>query len=100
MLPFFVLRRDIFDYMEPGDELVEAPFQKLIGERKLGVYTYDGFWACMDTFKEKQLLDDLYATGDAPWTRIPVPAVRLDDRRHVARRRHRLAGSRTDRPVS
>jgi glucose-1-phosphate cytidylyltransferase len=57
---FFVLRREIFDYMNDGEELVQEPFQRLAAERRLLAYKYDGFWACMDTFKEKQLLEDMY----------------------------------------
>lgn len=64
---FFVLRRNIFDYIRDGEELVEAPFQRLITEQQLMAYSHDGFWACMDTFKEKQQLDDLYSQGQAPW---------------------------------
>lgn len=64
---FFVLKQSIFDYMEPGDELVEAPFRRLIEAEQLVTYEHDGFWACMDTFKEKQILDDLYDKGQAPW---------------------------------
>jgi len=64
---FFVFRRSIFDYLGPGDDLVEAPFQRLIEEGKLLAYPYDGFWACMDTFKERQLLEDLFSSGQPPW---------------------------------
>lgn len=64
---FFVLRHDFFDHIRPGEELVEEPFQRLIAQRKLSTYAYDGFWSCMDTFKEKQALDDLYAAGTPPW---------------------------------
>jgi glucose-1-phosphate cytidylyltransferase len=64
---FFVLKRDIFNYMNPGDELVVEPFQRLIQERELAAYEYDGFFAAMDTFKDKQKLDGLYDTGKAPW---------------------------------
>jgi glucose-1-phosphate cytidylyltransferase len=63
---FFVLRREIFDYMKPGDELVLAPFKRLIAERKLLAYRYERFW-CMDTFKEQQELTDLCNSGRAPW---------------------------------
>ncbi len=63
---FFALRREIFDYMEPGDELVLAPFTRLIKDRRLLGYRYDRFW-CMDTFKEQQQLSDMYQTGSAPW---------------------------------
>ena len=64
---FFVLKNDIFRYMEPGDELVVEPFQRLIRERQLAAYEYDGFFAAMDTFKDKQQLDDLYECGQPPW---------------------------------
>jgi glucose-1-phosphate cytidylyltransferase len=64
---YMILRQDIFKYMRAGDELVDAPFHRLIGESKLMAYPHDGFWACMDTFKEKQDLDDLFGRGNAPW---------------------------------
>jgi glucose-1-phosphate cytidylyltransferase len=64
---FFVLRRKIFDYIKAGDELVEEPFRRLIAERRLGTHAYDGFWRCIDTFKDLQSLEALYARGDAPW---------------------------------
>jgi glucose-1-phosphate cytidylyltransferase len=64
---YFVFRRQIFDYLNHGEELVEAPFRRLIGERKLYAFKHPGFWTCMDTFKEKQLLEDLYALGNPPW---------------------------------
>ncbi len=64
---FFAFRQEIFDYMEPGDELVEAPFQRLMANRKLLAFPYDGFWVPMDTAKDKQRLEDLHATGRPPW---------------------------------
>ena len=64
---FFVLRRDVFRYMHKGEELLREPFQRLVAAKQLVGYRYDGFWAGMDTFKDKQLLDDLYARGEAPW---------------------------------
>ena len=64
---FFVLRREIFQYMRDRDELVEDPFRRLIAAGQLLSYTHDGFWACMDTFKEMQQLEDLYSRGNAPW---------------------------------
>jgi glucose-1-phosphate cytidylyltransferase len=65
---YFVLRKDVFDYMQPGEELVEEPFQRLIEKKLLSAYRYDGFFVSMDTFKERQALEELYATGNAPWT--------------------------------
>jgi glucose-1-phosphate cytidylyltransferase len=64
---FFVLKTDIFKYMQEGDELVVEPFQRLILERQLAAYEYDGFFAAMDTFKDKQQLDNLYDSGLPPW---------------------------------
>ena len=64
---FFAFRNEIFDVINDGEELVEEPFQRLIEKEQLSTYAYDGFWSCMDTFKEKQDLDDLYASGAPPW---------------------------------
>ena len=64
---FFYLTPEIFDYMEGGDELVEAPFQRLMAADQLFAYRYDGFWRAMDTFKDKIELDRAYARGEAPW---------------------------------
>lgn len=64
---FMVLRKQIFNYLRDGEELVEEPFRRLITEGKLMTYLHDGYWACMDTFKEKQDLDDAFGQGKAPW---------------------------------
>jgi len=64
---YFVFKRSIFDYMKDGEELVQEPFARLIEEKNLVGYPYDGFWKSMDTFKEKQELDELYSKGIAPW---------------------------------
>lgn len=64
---FFVFRREIFDYIKEGEELVEAPFSRLVEQNKLLAYHYDGFWLPMDTAKDKAKLDDLYASGKPPW---------------------------------
>lgn len=63
----FVLKNDIFKYIRPGEELVIEPFRRLIEDRQLAAYEYDGFFAAMDTFKDKQQLDDLYEAGRPPW---------------------------------
>ncbi len=64
---YFAFRPEFLDYIEPGDELVMQPFFRLMKEGKLVAEKYDGFWAPMDTFKEKQRLDELWASGRAPW---------------------------------
>jgi len=64
---FFAFRTELFEYMKDGEELVVEPFQRLIQAEQLVARRYDGFWMSMDTFKDKQQLDDLYNRGDAPW---------------------------------
>ena len=64
---YFVFKTKIFDYIREKEELVNGPFQRLIGEEQLIGYPYDGFWASMDTFKDKQELENLWGTGAAPW---------------------------------
>ena len=64
---YFVLRNDIFQYLNEGEELVVEAFQRLICQKKLVGYQYDNFWYCMDTFKEQQELNDMFEAGHAPW---------------------------------
>lgn len=64
---FFVLKHQIFDYLDEGDELVIEGFEKLIKIDQLATLRHTGFWAAMDTFKERQQLDDLWLRGHAPW---------------------------------
>jgi len=64
---FFCLRREIFDYIEEGDELVEKPFLRLTEQRQLAVYRHRGYWSAMDTFKDKIAFDRMEARGDCPW---------------------------------
>ncbi len=63
---FFVMKREIFNYIRPGEELVEEPFRRLISEQQLIGYRYDKFWS-MDTFKEHQELNDMHKAGNTPW---------------------------------
>lgn len=72
---YFAFRREIFDYMQPGEELVVEPFRRLVAKQQLLAFRYDGFFGCMDTFKEKQQLDDMHARGDTPWE-VWKPAVK------------------------
>jgi glucose-1-phosphate cytidylyltransferase len=73
---FMVLRQEVFSYMRDGEELVEEPFRRLIKAGKLMTHPHEGFWACMDTFKEKQELDDLFGRGAAPWAVWNLPALK------------------------
>ena len=53
--------------MREGDELVEAPFQRLIEANELLAFRHEGFWRPMDTLKDKQVLEDLVEQGKMPW---------------------------------
>lgn len=64
---YFCMRPSIFDHMRDGEELVEAPFQRLVEARKLVAYRYKGFWQQMDTFKDKITYDRMEGRGDCPW---------------------------------
>lgn len=64
---FMIFRPEIFDYMREGDDLVEPTFHRLIEDRELLAYDYDGFWQAVDTAKDKARVDKLHATGRPPW---------------------------------
>lgn len=67
---FMVLEPGIFDYLQDDNTILEqSPMQNLAAEGKLMGYYHDGFWQCMDTQREKKLLEDLWASGKAPWKR-------------------------------
>jgi glucose-1-phosphate cytidylyltransferase len=64
---FFVFRKEIFDHLGQGEELVEAPFRRLVDKGELIAYRHRGFWSAMDTFKDKQRFDDMESQGSTPW---------------------------------
>ena len=64
---FFAFRPTIFDYLHDGEDLVESAFPRLIDEGLLRAHRYDGFWAAMDTLKDKIAFDEMEASGTAPW---------------------------------
>jgi glucose-1-phosphate cytidylyltransferase len=63
---FFIFRNEIFQFIKPGEELIREPFARLIEKGALMAHKCTGFWQCMDTFKDKQSLDELNQ-GKAPW---------------------------------
>jgi glucose-1-phosphate cytidylyltransferase len=75
---YFILRTDIFNHIRDGEELVVEPFRRLIDARRLVSYEYDGFWMPMDTFKDRQRLEEMHVAGRAPWeiwrTKTAAPA--------------------------
>ncbi len=65
---FFVMNRRIGDYLEDDrTPLEQRPLERLTQERQLKAYLHDGFWQCMDTFREQELLNKIWNTGKAPW---------------------------------
>lgn len=64
---YFIFRREIFDYMKEGDELVLEPFRRLIEADKLMAFKHEGFWRSMDTLKDRQILEDMVEQGNMPW---------------------------------
>jgi glucose-1-phosphate cytidylyltransferase len=64
---YFVFRREIFDYIRPGEELVEEPFRRLIAERQLLAVRHDGYWSPMDTLRDVNRLEAEAESGRPPW---------------------------------
>jgi glucose-1-phosphate cytidylyltransferase len=83
---FFVLRTSIFDYLHEDEDLVMDACRRAADAGRMRAVSYDGFWAPMDTLKERAYLEDLYRTGTAPWTvwrdhapALPVHPVEVPD---------------------
>ncbi len=64
---YFVLRREIFDYLGEGEDLVGDAFPRLAASNKLLAVPHVGFWAPMDTLKERSYLEELHRRGARPW---------------------------------
>ena len=69
--------------------MVEEPFQRLIQEGQLNTYKYDGFWIGMDTFKEKQKLDNMNSGGEVPWQVWNNPGIQK--LRRTSRVKHKIS---------
>ncbi len=64
---FFACEPGFADYLGPDLVLEREPLERLAAEGALQAYRHEGFWACMDTYKDAVRLNDLWASGDAPW---------------------------------
>jgi glucose-1-phosphate cytidylyltransferase len=66
---YFIFRKEIFDFIRDGEELVLEPFNRLIESEKLMAYKYEGFWRAMDTLRDRQVLEEMVERGETPWRR-------------------------------
>ncbi len=65
---FFVMEPGVFDYIEGDDTQWERePLERLAADGQLMAYKHGSFWQCMDTLREKHILETLYKSGNAPW---------------------------------
>lgn len=65
---FMVLDKGVFNYLGDGSEMLEmGPFEAIAGEGQMTAYKHDGFWSPMDTMRDKDYLERLWSSGQAPW---------------------------------
>jgi glucose-1-phosphate cytidylyltransferase len=68
---FFVFGRRVFDYLEEDSVLEREPFERLAADGELMAFRHDGFWTCMDTYKDNLVLTEAWEHGSAPWKLWP-----------------------------
>ena len=64
---FFVMEPAALDRIGPEDVLERGPLERLAAEGELHAFRHEGFWDCMDTYKDNLLLNELWESGEAPW---------------------------------
>jgi glucose-1-phosphate cytidylyltransferase len=64
---YFIFQPEIFNYIDHDSVLEEEPLRALAGENQIGAYQHTGFWQPMDTFRESQMLNEIWDSGAAPW---------------------------------
>jgi glucose-1-phosphate cytidylyltransferase len=67
---FFCFGAAALDYLRPDSVLEREPLRRLAADGQLRAYRHEGFWECMDTYKDAVALNDLWASGEAPWGRV------------------------------
>lgn len=80
---FFCFEQAVFDYLESDSVLERAPLERLAGANELRAHRHEGFWECMDTYKDSIELNDLWASGEAPWRVWGEPGEDLDKAEHA-----------------
>lgn len=61
------MSHEVFDYLHDGEDLIAEPFERMVHDGRLHSMRHEGFWSCMDTYKEKQAMDEMWAHGITPW---------------------------------
>ena len=64
---YFVMEPRIFEFLEQDQELEEEPMETLAAMNEVGMYPHDGFWECMDTYRDYTFLNELWDENKAPW---------------------------------
>jgi glucose-1-phosphate cytidylyltransferase len=65
-----VMEPGVFDYLHSDEDVLETDLlERLVHDRRLTAYQHDGFWQCMDTVRDRQVLERLWSSGSAPWKR-------------------------------
>ncbi len=64
---FMVAEPDLFNYLGKNEPLEFAPFEQLVHEGRLGVYTHEGFWKCVDTLSDLKIIEGIWNKGNASW---------------------------------
>ncbi len=64
---FFCIEPEFLDHVAPDSVLERDPLERAAGAGRLAAYRHDGFWDCMDTYKDAIVLNDLWAAGNPPW---------------------------------
>ena len=64
---FFVMEPRALDHIGPGDILEREPLERLAADGELHAFRHEGFWDCMDTYKDNLMLNELWERGEAPW---------------------------------
>jgi glucose-1-phosphate cytidylyltransferase len=80
---FLCLRQGALDYLDRHSVLEREPLERMAAAGELRAYRHDGFWECMDTYKDAIALNDLWASGEAPWAAGPQAGVRAGAQNHV-----------------
>ena len=68
---FFVCEPSVFKYLENREDLVfeKEPIQSIVNDQQMDMYAHDEFWQCMDTYRDWELLNQMFKSGKAPWVR-------------------------------